>query len=123
MTPKAIVQTAKNELVNVITTTLRKLDGFYATGKKNLVTSPEDSILVPAIACKSATPKVSIEVNNPYLGKDEAAFTYLPIEKFVLCHGEFYVEAHDLKFFPKDLPLEELANIAIFLQAEFENCK
>jgi len=120
MTPKAIVETAKNELVNAIIIALRKLDAFIATGDKRMMTSPDEDIVIDESEVLGEMPKILGEVDNSYLDVEDRTYKRLPIDKFVLSEGEFYVECNGVEFFKDDLSIEELQDIAQFLQEELE---
>jgi len=118
MTPKTIVENAKKELLEIIITYLRKLDAFIATGNKKLITAPGEDIIIADFEAKGEVPKVRVEVDNTYLDVEDTTYEYLPITKFVLSEGEFYVEIG--KIDKDDLSIEELQSIAEFLQDEWE---
>ncbi len=121
--PKSIVETAKTELGNIIITYLRKLDGFVSSGDKRLMTAPDQDIILEKDAMLGETPKIRVEVDNSYLDVEDVIYEYLPIDKFVLCEGEFYVEIAGTELTENELSVEELSKIAQFLQDEWEKCE
>lgn len=123
MTPKAIVENAKNELVNIIINTLCKLDAFNTTGDKRLMTNPNEDIVITESEVMRDTPRIRAEVDNTYLDVEDRTYANLPIDKFVLCECEFYVEVNGVEYFKDDLSVEELASIAEFLQNEWEKAE
>ena len=69
-TAQDIINDARFELVTLIVTLMRKIDGYLETGNKSLMTASEEGVVIDSADLYS-TPSISIEVDNSYLDVED----------------------------------------------------
>ena len=74
-TAQDIINVARFDLATTIVTLMRKLDAYFATGKKNLMTAPGESVVIDSTDL-FGVPCVNVEVNNSYAILDVEDDTY-----------------------------------------------
>ena len=69
-TAQDIINDARFELVTLIVTLMRKIDGYLETGNKSLMTASEEGVVIDA-ANLYGTPSIRIEADNSYLDVED----------------------------------------------------
>ena len=115
-TAQAIINDARFELVTLIVTLMRKLDAYLATGKKNLMTAPEEDVVIDFAELGNA-PAIRVEVDNSYLDVEDVCHEVRPLD-FIATGDDhnFYVSADDAEIDADDLSTDELLVIAKVLE-------
>lgn len=122
-TAQAIINDARFELVTLIVTLMRKLDAYLATGKKNLMTAPEEDVVIDFAELGNA-PAVRVEVDNSYLDVEDVCHEIRPLD-FIATGDDhnFYVSADDEDIDADDLSTDELLVIAKVLEDAYANAE
>ena len=122
-TAQAIINDARFELVTLIVTLMRKLDAYLATGKKNLMTAPEEDVVIDFAELGNA-PAVRVEVDNSYLDVEDVCHEIRPLD-FIATGDDhnFYVSADDAEIDADDLSTDELLVIAKVLEDAYANAE
>ncbi len=131
-TAQDIINNARFELVVHIITLMRKLDAYLSTGKKNLMTQPEESVVIDSTDL-CGTPSICIEVDNSYLDVEDITHEYRLIDYIGTTDDcNFYVgvysgvEEDDAKTTEIDadnLSVGELVAIAKCLEKTYEKAE
>ena len=124
-TAQDIINDARFELVTLIVTLMRKIDGYLETGNKSLMTASEEGVVIDS-ADLYGTPSISIEVDNSYLDVEDIIHEDRLIDYIGTTDDhDFYVgvysgvEEDDVKtteICADDLSTDELVAIAKFLE-------
>ena len=72
-TAQDIINVARFDLTTTIVTLMRKLDAYFLTGKKNLMTAPEESVVIDSTDLLGV-PCVNVEVDNSYLDVEDDTY-------------------------------------------------
>lgn len=122
-TAQDIFNVARRELGDTIITLMRRLDAYYETGKKNLMTAPEEDIIIDFSARKiEVVPTIRFMIDNPDDLEDRyTCYDDSPVDYINLCDGEFYVGACGNEYNERDLSLNDLYGIAKALEKIYYN--
>lgn len=98
-----IINDARFELAKHIITLMRKLDAYNATGNKNLMTAPEEDVIIGDYDLVSV-PCIRVEVAMPYVDTEDRVFEHQEIESisttddhnFTVCVGGAEIGADDI---------------------------
>jgi hypothetical protein len=120
-TAQDIINAARFDLATIIVTLMRKLDAYIATGKKNLMTAPEEDVVIDFIDLAKLklgnAPAVRVEVDNSYLDVEDVCHEIRPVD-FIATGDDhnFYVSADGADIDADDLSTDELLVIAKVLE-------
>ena len=122
-TAQSIINDARFELAKHIITLMRKLDAYLATGKKNLMTAPEEDVVIDFAELGNA-PAIRVEVDNSYLDVEDRCYETRPVD-FIATGDDhnFYVSADDTEIDADDLSTDELLVIAKVLEDAYTNAE
>ena len=122
-TAQDIINNARFELVTLIVTLMRRLDAYFATGKKNLMTAPEDDVVIDFAELGNA-PAIRVEVDNSYLDVEDVCHEVRPLD-FIATGDDhdFYVSADEADIDADDLSTDELLVIAKVLEDAYANAE
>lgn len=122
-TAQDIINNARFELVTLIITLMRKLDAYFATGKKNLMTASEEDVVIDFAELGNA-PAIRVEVDNSYLDVEDVCHEVRPLD-FIATGDDhnFYVSADDAEIDADDLSTDELLIIAKVLEDAYANAE
>ena len=117
-TAQAIINDARFELVTLIVTLMRKIEGYLETGSKNLMTADEGVCLdFNGLDIADKTPVVNVEVDNSYLDVEDRCYEPRHIDYIVTRDDHnFYLAAGETDIEDDDLSTDELVAIAKFLE-------
>lgn len=129
-TAQAIINDARFELATIIVTLMRKLDAYIATGKKNLMTAPEEDVVIDFFDLAKLklgnAPFIRVEVDNSYLDVEDVYACYETRPVDLIATGDdhnFYVSADDAEIDADDLSTDELLVIAKVLEDAYANAE
>lgn len=122
-TAQDIINNARFELVTLIITLMRKLDAYFATGKKNLMTASEEDVVIDFAELGNA-PAIRVEVDNSYLDVEDVCHEVRPLD-FIATGDDhnFYVSADGADIDADDLSTDELLIIAKVLEDAYANAE
>ena len=122
-TAQDIINVARFDLTTLIVTLMRKLDAYLATGKKNLMTAPEEDVVIDFAELGNA-PAIRVEVDNSYLDVEDRCYETRPVD-FIATGDDhnFYVSADDTEIDADDLSTDELLVIAKVLEDAYANAE
>ena len=122
-TAQDIINNARFELVTLIITLMRKLDAYFATGKKNLMTAPEEDVVIDFAELGNA-PAIRVEVDNSYLDVEDVCHEIRPLD-FIDTTDDcnFYVSADGADIDADDISTDELLVIAKVLEDAYANAE
>lgn len=122
-TAQDIINVARFDLATLIVTLMRKLDAYLATGKKNLMTAPEEDVVIDFAELGNA-PAIRVEVDNSYLDVEDRCYETRPVD-FIATGDDhnFYVSADDTEIDADDLSTDELLVIAKVLEDAYANAE
>lgn len=122
-TAQDIINNARFELTTHIITLMRKLDAYLATGKKNLMTAPEEDVVIDFAELGNA-PAIRVEVDNSYLDVEDRCYETRPVD-FIATGDDhnFYVSVDDAEIDADDLSTDELLVIAKVLEDAYANAE
>lgn len=122
-TAQDIINVARFDLATLIVTLMRKLDAYLATGKKNLMTTPEEDVVIDFAELGNA-PAIRVEVDNSYLDVEDRCYETRPVD-FIATGDDhnFYVSADDTEIDADDLSTDELLVIAKVLEDAYANAE
>jgi len=117
-TAQDIINNARFELVTLIITLMRKINGYLETGNKNLMTVDEGVCLdFNGLDIADKTPVVSVEVDNSYLDVEDRCYESRHIDYIVTRDDHnFYLAAGETDIDADDISTDELVAIAKFLE-------
>ena len=120
---KAIVENAKREIIDIICTMMRKIDGYRETGKKRLMTTEGNEIVLldEEFLSFGEMPRVKVNYYTDFYSNEQCEEVSLN-ELCLNADGslEFFANNHDKAINPIDLTSEELMTIAYFLNGFWE---
>lgn len=127
-TAQDIINVARFDLATLIVTLMRKLDAYLATGKKNLMTTPEEDVIIYFAELSGNAPVIRVEVDNSYLDVEDvyACYETRPVDFIATEIGDdhnFYVGADGADINADDLSTDELVAIAKFLEITYANAE
>ena len=120
-TAQDIINVARFDLATLIVTLMRKLDAYIATGKKNLMTAPEEDVVIDFIDLAKLklgnAPAIRVEADNSYLDVEDVCHEVRPVD-FIATGDDhnFYVSADGADIDADDLSTDELLVIAKVLE-------
>ena len=122
-TAQDIINVARFDLATTIITLMRKLDAYFATGKKNLMTAPEEDVVIDFAELGNA-PAIRIEVDNSYLDVEDVCHEIRPLD-FIATTDDcnFYVSADGADIDADDISTDELLVIAKVLEDAYANAE
>lgn len=122
-TAQQIINDARFELATVIVTLMRKLDAYLATGKKNLMTAPEESVVID-FAELGYVPEIRVKVNYPYLDVEDVCHEIRPLD-FIATGDDydFYVSADGADIDADDISTDGLLAIAEVLEDAYADAE
>ena len=117
-TAQDIINNARFELVTLIVTLMRKIDGYLETGNKRLMTASEGVCVdFNGLDIADKTPVVNVEVGNSYLDVEDRCYEPRHIDYIVTGDDHnFYLSAGETDIDADDLSTDELVAIAKFLE-------
>ena len=120
-TAQDIINNARFELVTLIVTLMRKINGYLETGNKNLMTADEGVCLdFNGLDIADKTPMVNVEVDNSYLDVEDRCFEPRHIDYIVTRDDHnFYLSAGETDIDADDISTDELVAIAKFLEKTY----
>lgn len=78
-TAQDIINNARFELAKHIITLMRKLDAYFTTGSKSLMTAPDESVVIGDYDL-ATIPVIRVEVDNSYLDIEDRCFEHQRVE-------------------------------------------
>ena len=125
-TAQSIINDARFELTKHIITLMRKLDAYFTTGKKNLMTAPEEDVVIDFAECDEI-PSIRVEVDNSYLDVEDACEETRMLD-FIATGDDhsFYVglaEAGGVDIDADEISTDELVVIAKVLEDTYEKAE
>ena len=122
-TAQQIINDARFELVTHIVTLMRKLDAYFTTGKKNLMTAPDEDVVIDFAECEDI-PTIRVEVDNSYFDVEDACEETRMLD-FIATGDDhsFYVglaEAGGVDIDADEISTDELVVIAKVLEDTYE---
>ena len=72
-TAQTIINDARFELITHIITLMRKLDAYFISGKKCLMTAPDEDVVIDFAECLSI-PDIRVRVDNSYLDVEDECY-------------------------------------------------
>ena len=116
-TAQDIINNARLELVTLIVTLMRKINGYLETGNKGLMTASEKVCVDFNGLSIGETPIINVEADNSYLDVEDRCYEPRYIDYIVTedAHN-FYVSAGETDIDSDNLSADELATIAKFLE-------
>lgn len=117
-TAQDIIKNARLELVTLIVTLMRKIDGYLETENKRLMTESEEVCVdFNGLDIADKTPVINVEVDNSYLDVEDRCYEPRHIDYIVTedAHN-FYLSAGETDINADDISTDELAAIAKFLE-------
>ena len=122
-TAQDIINVARFDLATVIVTLMRKLDAYLTTGKKNLITAPEEDVVIDFAELGNA-PAIRVEVDNSYLDVEDRCYETRPVD-FIATGDDhnFYVSVDGADIDADDLSTDELLVIAKVLEDAYANAE
>lgn len=123
-TAQAIINETRFALTELIVTYMRKLDAYFTTGEKDLMTDADEHVVIDFAECVD-TPYVRVEVDNSYLDVEDRCYENKPV--IFIATGDdynFYVgvgnngeDEEDIDW--DELSVEELVSIAKILEKTY----
>ena len=90
-TAQDIINNARFELAKHIITLMRKLDAYFTTGKKNLMTAPEEDVVIDFIECEEV-PNIRVRVDYMFLDIEDEVTEIRPLDYIATTDDhDFYV--------------------------------
>ena len=122
-TAQDIINNARFDLATLIVTLMRKLDAYLATGKKNLMTAPEEDVAIDFTEL-GGYPAIRVEVDNSYLDVEDRCYETRLLD-FIATRDDhnFYVSADGVDIDADDLSTDELLVIAKVLEDAYANAE
>lgn len=120
-TAQDIINNARAEIITHINTLMRKIDAYLETGDKQLMTNPEEEVVVDFMDCVYA-PSILIEVDNSYLGVEETCREVRTLDFIVARADEdFYVSDGANNVRAEDISIDDLIEIANILEETYND--
>ena len=117
-----IINNARFEIITHIITLMRKIDAYLETGDKQLMTNPEEGVVVDFVDCVYA-PSILIEVDNSYLDVEETCREVRTLD-FILTSDDhdFYVgDRVNSEIKAEDISTDDLIEIAKVLEETYND--
>lgn len=110
-TAQDIINVARFDLATTIITLMRKMDAYLITGKKNLMTAPEEDVVID-FADLGVTPAIHVEIVNETRPLD-----------FIATRDDynFYVGMDGMDIDSGDISTDDLLVIAKVLEDAYAN--
>ena len=123
ITAQSIINDARFKVITHIVTLMRKLDAYFETGKKNLMTDPEEGVVIDFADCEKV-PYIRVEVDNSYLDVEDRCYETRPVD-FIATGDDhdFYVNTDGVEIDADDLSTDELFTIAKVLENTYEKAE
>jgi hypothetical protein len=126
ITAQSIINDARFKVITHIVTLMRKLDAYFETGKKNLMTDPEEGVVIDFADCEKV-PYIRVEVDNSYLDVEDRCYELQPLS-FIATSDDcnFYVGVGDtdeteVDIDADDISTDELLAIAVALEDTYNS--
>ena len=119
-----IINNARFEIINHIITLMRKIDAYLETGDKQLMTNPEEGVVVDFVDCVYA-PSILIEVDNSYLDVEETCREVRTLDFIATMDDhDFYVgDRANSEVKAEDISIDDLIEIAKVLEETYNDMK
>lgn len=116
-----IINNARAEIITYIITLMRKIDAYLETGNKQLMTNPEEGMVVDFVDCVYA-PSILIEVDNSYLDVEETCREVRTLD-FIAARADedFYVSDGANNVRAEDISTDDLIEIAKVLEETYND--
>ena len=116
-----IINNARFEIITHIITLMRKIDAYLETGDKQLMTNPEEGVVVDFVDCVYA-PSILIEVDNSYLDVEETCREVRTLD-FIAARADedFYVSDGANNVRAEDISTDDLIEIAKVLEETYDD--
>ena len=120
-TAQDIINNARAEIITHINTLMRKIDAYLETGDKQLMTNPEEEVVVDFMDCVYG-PSILIEVDNSYLGVEETCREVRTLD-FIAARADedFYVSDGANNVRAEDISTDDLIEIAKVLEETYND--
>ena len=120
-TAQDIINNARAEIITHIITLMRKIDAYLETGDKQLMTNPEEEVVVDFVDCVYA-PSILIEVDNSYLDVEETCREVRTLD-FIAARADedFYVSDGAYNVRAEDISIDDLIEIAKVLEETYND--
>ena len=120
-TAQDIINNARAEIITHINTLMRKIDAYLETGDKQLMTNPEEEVVVDFMDCVYA-PSILIEVDNSYLDVEETCREVRTLD-FIAARADedFYVSDGANNVRAEDISTDDLIEIAKVLEETYND--
>lgn len=121
-TTQNTIKNARAEIITHIITLMRKIDAYFETGDKQLMTNPEEDVVVDFMDCVYA-PSILIEVDNSYLDVEETCTEVRTLD-FIATRGDhdFYVgDSANSEVKAEDISTDDLIEIAEVLEETYDD--
>ena len=121
-TAQNTIKNARAEIITHIITLMRKIDAYFETGDKQLMTNPEEDVVVDFMDCVYA-PSILIEVDNSYLDVEEACIEVRTLDFIATRNGnDFYVgDSANSEVNAEDISTDDLIEIAKVLEETYND--
>ena len=121
-TAQNTIKNARAEIITHIITLMRKIDAYLETGDKQLMTNPEEGVVVDFVDCVYA-PSILIEVDNSYLDVEETCREVRTLD-FIATRDDhdFYVgDSTNSEVKAEDISTDDLIEIAKVLEETYND--
>ena len=121
-TAQDIINNARAEIITHIITLMRKIDAYLETGDKQLMTNPEEDVVVDFVDCVYA-PSILIEVDNSYLDVEKTCREVRTLD-FIATRDDhdFYVgDSTNSEVKAEDISTDDLIEIAKVLEETYND--
>ena len=119
-TAQDIINNARFDLTTHIITLMRRLDAYLVTGKKNLMTAPEESVIIGDYDL-ATVPAIRVEVDNSYLDVEDRCFEPRLVESiYTTDDHNFTVTLGGTEIDADDISTDDLLVIAKALENTYE---
>lgn len=124
ITAQSIISDARFKLATHIITLMRKLDGFFTTGKTNLMTDAEDGIVIDSTRLWGV-PAIDVRVDNSYLDVEDDTYESRLIEDISTGDDHNFSVTLDggVEYDADDLSTDDLVRIAECLEKNYNRIK
>ena len=121
-TTQNTIKNARAEIITHTITLMRKIDAYLETGDKQLMTNPEEDVVVDFMDCVDA-PSILIEVDNSYLDVEETCREVRTLD-FIATRDDhdFYVgDRANSEVKAEDISTDDLVEIAKVLEETYND--
>lgn len=121
-TTQNTIKNARAEIITHIITLMRKIDAYFETGDKQLMTNPKEDVVVDFMDCVYA-PSILIEVDNSYLDVEKACIEVRTLDFIATRDGhDFYVgDSTNSEVKAEDISTDDLIEIAEVLEETYDD--